>query len=101
MTTLVTVAVILAMIALGALVISLLNAQQAEGVAVHPYARFLPDPGARPAESVASTTRNTGLAGIPPARDDARRDHRDGGRGRLRAGSRTARARHHKEHHRA
>lgn len=73
-----TIAVILAMIALGAFVIHRLNGQQAERTALHVYSR-------RPTRrhSARSPTREqSDIAPPPPVR--ARRDHRDGGRGRLR-----------------
>ncbi|MEI5098666.1 hypothetical protein RB200_08355 [Streptomyces sp. PmtG] len=81
----ITVAVILAMIALGAFVIHLLNDQHSERIALHQYSRRLS--GRRGAHS-ATRPRPDGTA--PPA-VPSRRDHRDGGRGRLRPRRRTNR----------
>ncbi|MEV4927151.1 hypothetical protein [Streptomyces roseoverticillatus] len=82
----ITVAVILAMIALGAFVIHLLNTQHSERIALHQYSRRLP--GRRGAHS---PTRPQPDDTAPPA-VRPRRDHRDGGRGRLRPRRRTSRA---------
>ncbi|MGA4840509.1 hypothetical protein [Streptomyces sp. G45] len=73
-----TVAVILAMIALGAFVIHRLNDQQAGRIALRQYSRRLTGrTGTRsPARPPSDIAR-------PPA-VRVRRDHRDGGRGRLR-----------------
>jgi hypothetical protein len=91
MTNIVTVAVILAMIALGVLLIHLLNAQHDERIATYSYSRFrLGRRGRTAAEPMATTTQKPGLVGTPPARD-TRRDHRDGGRGRLRPRGRMVR----------
>ncbi|WP_189173842.1 hypothetical protein [Streptomyces lasiicapitis] len=86
MDTVITVAVVLAMIALGAFVIHLLSGQHAERIALHQYSRRLP--GRRGARSA---TRPQSFI-TAPAAVRARRDHRDGGRGRLRPRRRTNRA---------
>ena len=89
----VTVAVILAMIAAGGILIHLLNVQHDERVAVYPYSRFrMGRRGRTPSKPMAPTAQHPGLVGTPPARD-TRRDHRDGGRGRLRPRRRMVRAR--------
>ncbi|MEV8018842.1 hypothetical protein AB0O76_21370 [Streptomyces sp. NPDC086554] len=86
MDTSITVAVILAMITLGAFVIHLLNDQHSERIALHQYSRRLPwHRGAH------SATRPQPDGTAPPA-VRARRDHRDGGRGRLSPRRRTNRA---------
>lgn len=87
MEALITVAVILAMIALGAFVIHLLNNQHAERIAAFHYSRFLP--GAR-GRNTTSPQPTAGRA-APPAGDGARRD---GGRGRLRPRGEQVRSRH-------
>ncbi|MFJ9176722.1 hypothetical protein [Streptomyces sp. NPDC102360] len=75
-----TVAALLALIAVAASVIHRMNSQHAERIALHTYSRFLPgrraptDPADRLAHPVP-----------PPAGKGGRRDHRDGGRGRFRA----------------
>nr|WP_237330355.1 hypothetical protein [Streptomyces sp. BA2] len=86
MDTVITVALVLAMIALGAFVIHLLNDQHTERIALHRYSNRLPGhPGAHnPAPPPPGGTAS------PTVR--ARRDHRDGGRGRLRPRRRTNRA---------
>lgn len=73
-----TIAVILGMIALGSFLIHRLNDQHAERIALRQYSRRLP--GRRSARSPAR--QQPGIA--PPFALRARRDHRDGGRGRLR-----------------
>ena len=90
MDALVTTAVILAMIALGAFLIHLLNGQHAERIAAFRYSRFLPGPRGR------NTTSPRPAEGGPvlPAGHGARRDHRDGGRGRLRPRGNQVRSRH-------
>jgi hypothetical protein len=77
--TFVTVLVILAMIALGAFLIHLLDAQHGERIAAFHYGRSgTPVSGpAAPAPRKAHGRVGTSTAGL-------RRDHRDGGRGRLR-----------------
>ncbi|MFH8410516.1 hypothetical protein ACH4FX_37925 [Streptomyces sp. NPDC018019] len=78
-----TVTVILAMTALGAFVIHLLNAQHDDRIALHRYSRRLPDRrGSR------NPARRQQVTTVPPP-VHARRDHRDGGRGRLRPRRRT------------
>ncbi|WJV47208.1 hypothetical protein [Streptomyces flavofungini] len=73
-----TIAAILAMIALGAFVIHRLNAQHAERIAQRQYSsRLTGRPGARGPAWLRPDT-------APPPAVRARRDHRDGGRGRLR-----------------
>jgi hypothetical protein len=96
METVITVAVILGMIALGAFVIHLLNGQHAERIAAFRYSRLLPgvrdrntNPTPRPAHGADRTDARS-------ARHDARsarRDHRDGGRGRLRPRGKRVRTR--------
>jgi hypothetical protein len=72
----VTVAVILGMIALGVLLIHLLNSQHSERIAAYHYGRSgTPVPG--PAPQKARSRAGASVTG-------GRRDHRDGGRGRLR-----------------
>ncbi|MBK3646048.1 hypothetical protein JHN46_36050 [Streptomyces sp. MBT33] len=75
----VTVLVILAMIALGAFLIHLLDAQHGGRIAAFHYGR-----SGTPVEGPAAPTPRKvhGKAGTNGA--DRRRDHRDGGRGRLR-----------------
>ncbi|GGV19581.1 hypothetical protein [Streptomyces spectabilis] len=82
----ITVAAVLAMIALGAFLIHLLNDQHADRIALRQYARRLPGRSGShsPAQPQPDST-------APPA-VRARRDHRDGGRGRLRPRRRTNRA---------
>lgn len=82
--TFVTVLVILAMIALGAFLIHLLDAQHGDRIAAFHYGRFgMPVAGpAAPAPRKAHGRVGTSSAG-------RRRDHRDGGRGRLRPRRRT------------
>ncbi|MEU7578683.1 hypothetical protein AB0B50_13860 [Streptomyces sp. NPDC041068] len=82
----ITVAAMLAMIALGAFVIHLLNAQHSERIALHQYSRRLP--GRLGAHSPTRPQPD----GTPPPAVRPRRDHRDGGRGRLRPRRRTNRA---------
>lgn len=68
MATAITIGVILAMIAVGVLVIQLLNAQHAERISAFRYSRFLP--GRRgPRGSTAQ----------PPPAGNTRRDHHRGG----------------------
>ncbi|GCD39569.1 MULTISPECIES: hypothetical protein [Streptomyces] len=74
----ITVTVILAMIALGVFVIHLLNAQHNDRIALHRYSRRLPD-----RRGSHEPTRSQPVTTTPPA-VHTRRDHRDGGRGRLR-----------------
>ena len=69
MTSIITVAVILSMIALGALMIHLLNGQHAERISAFRFSTSLPSATA------------------------ARRDHRDGGRGRTRPRGKQTRSR--------
>jgi hypothetical protein len=90
MESLITVAVILALIALGAFVIHLLNNQHAERIAVFHYSRLLPGVRRRNTTSPRQTEGRTD----PPAGPGARHDHRDGGRGRLRPRGSQVRARH-------
>jgi hypothetical protein len=100
MESLITVAVLLAMIALGAFVIHLLNNQHAQRIAAFHYHRLLPvAPGQEP-DFAATRGREVGpLAGHGARRDhrdgvrSARRDHRDGGRGRLRPHGKQVRSR--------
>lgn len=80
----VALAVSVAMIVLGVLLIHLLNSQHGDGMASFHYGRSgMPVPG--PASSVPRKPR--GRAGTGGT--DGRRDHRDGGRGRLRPRRRT------------
>lgn len=81
MESLISVAAILAMIALGAFVIHLLNNLHAERIAAFHYSRFLPGARGRNKTSPQPTAGRVD----PPAGDGARRDHRDGGREWLRA----------------
>ncbi|EPH42319.1 hypothetical protein ABT390_13165 [Streptomyces aurantiacus] len=85
----ITVAVLIAMIALGAFVIHRLNAQHAERIALHHYSRRLPARDGAP-----GSTRPQPGGTAPPAAPGVRvrRDHRDGGRGRFRPRRRTNRA---------
>ncbi|MGP9019935.1 hypothetical protein ACT1U9_16245 [Streptomyces sp. BR1] len=76
MTTALTIAVMLILIAGAAWMIHLLNAQHADRIALHHYSRYQFSrfqPGRRPLPGESD----------PPA-VPARRDHQDGGRGRLR-----------------
>ncbi|MEU5687813.1 hypothetical protein [Streptomyces venezuelae] len=82
----ITATVTLAMIALGAFVIHLLDPQHSERIAPHRYGRRLP--GRRDAHGL-TRPRPDGTA---PSAVRARRDHRDGGRGRSRPRRRTNRA---------
>lgn len=84
METFVTVVVILAMIALGVLLIHLLNSQHDERIAAFRYNRSR-SAVRGPVPPVPQRTR--GRAGASGIGD--RRDHRDGGRGRLRPRRRT------------
>ncbi|MGW2225514.1 hypothetical protein [Streptomyces formicae] len=68
-----TIAVILAMIALGTFLIHRLNDQRAERIAQRQHGRRGANSPARPQPGIA-----------PPPAVRTRRDHRDGGRGRLR-----------------
>ncbi|ARX85279.1 MULTISPECIES: hypothetical protein [Streptomyces] len=78
MDTALTVAVILALIALGAFVIHRLNAQHADRIAQRQYSgRLTGRPGARGPAWLRPDT-------APPPAVRARRGHRDGDRGRLR-----------------
>ncbi|UQA97498.1 hypothetical protein [Streptomyces halobius] len=87
MATALTIGVLLILIIGAAHVIQRLNAQHAERIALHRYSRFLPgDRGAR-----SSTKQPIPGRSEPPA-VPARRDHRDGGRGRLRPRRRIRRA---------
>lgn len=79
-----TLAVSLAMIVLGVLLIHLLNSQHGDGMSSFHYGRS-GMPVARPASSVPRKIRGRAGAGGT----DDRRDHRDGGRGRLRPRRRT------------
>jgi hypothetical protein len=90
MESLITVAVILGMIALGAFVIHQLNSQHAERIAAFHYSRLLPGVHGR---NTTSPQPGEGRSG-PPAGLGARRDHRDGGRGRLRPRGSQVRSRH-------
>lgn len=84
METFVTVVLILAMIALGMLLIHRLNSQHSDRIAPFHYGRSgMPVTGAAP--SVPRKAR--GRAGASGT--GGRRDHRDGGRGRLRPRRRT------------
>ncbi|CAM5483736.1 hypothetical protein [Streptomyces aurantiogriseus] len=86
METFVTVIVVLAMIALGVLLIHLLNSQHRDRIAAFHYGRSgTPVPG--PAPSHPRRTRGRAAASVT----GGRRDHRDGGRGRLRPRRRTRR----------
>ncbi|MFJ2239326.1 hypothetical protein [Streptomyces sp. NPDC087859] len=79
METFVTVLVLLAMVAVGVLLIHLLNNQHAERITAFPYGRSrLAVRGAAPSDP----QKARGRAGTSGTGD--RRDHRDGGRGRLR-----------------
>ncbi|MFK8844175.1 hypothetical protein [Streptomyces sp. Ac-502] len=78
-----TVTVLLAMTALGVFVIHLLNAQHDDRIALYRYSRRLPD-----RRGAHEPTRSQPVTAAPPALHD-RRDHRDGGRGRLRPRRRT------------
>jgi hypothetical protein len=82
--TVVTVVVLLAMVGVGVLLIHLLNNQHDERITAFPYGRSRSAAGG-PAPSVPQKVR--GRAGTSGAGD--RRDHRDGGRGRLRPRRRT------------
>jgi hypothetical protein len=79
METVVTVAVILAMIALGAFLIQLLNRQHDEHISAFHYSKLLPGIRGR---STTPPRQADGAAGAPGG--STRRDHRDGGRGRTR-----------------
>lgn len=84
METFVTVAVLLAMVAVGVLLIHLLNNQHDERIDAFPYGRSRsalrgPAPSAPKEAGSRAGTSGTGH----------RRDHRDGGRGRLRPRRRT------------
>ncbi|SNX62977.1 hypothetical protein SAMN06272735_4774 [Streptomyces sp. TLI_55] len=84
METFVGVMALLAMIAVGVLLIHLLNNQHDERIAVFPYGRSRSAVrGAAPS----SPQKPRDRAGTQGA--DDRRDHRDGGRGRLRPRRRT------------
>lgn len=84
METFVTVIVILAMIALGVLLIHLLNAQHSDRIAAFHYGRSgMPVAGPDPS----APRKGRGRAGASGS--GGRRDHRDGGRGRLRPRRRT------------
>ncbi|MFF4505386.1 hypothetical protein [Streptomyces sp. NPDC001401] len=83
METFVTVLVILAMIALGVVLIHLLNTRDSDHIAAFHYGRS-GMPVAGPAPS--APRKAHGWAG---ASRTGRRDHRDGGRGRLRPRRRT------------
>jgi hypothetical protein len=80
MDALITVAAILVMIVLGAFLIHQLNNQHSERVALFHYSKLLP--GARGRNRTSPQPAKVRIA--PPAGPGARRDHRDGGRGRLR-----------------
>ncbi|MFD7136738.1 hypothetical protein [Streptomyces sp. NPDC059894] len=86
METFVTVVAILALIALGVLLIHLLNAQHSDRIAAFHYARY-GMPVAGPAPPVPRRPRDRARASGSGARPGHRDD--DGGRGRLRAGHRT------------
>lgn len=90
MNNLTTVAVILAMIALGALLIHLLNRGHAERISAFHYSRSLR--GDRAARDGAPPQQSGGTP-EPSSGTAVRRDHRDGGRGRIRPSSMRARAR--------
>lgn len=75
----VTAGVILAMVALGARLIHLLNNQHDERIAAFHYNRARPA-GRGPAPSAPRKVRGRAAT----SGTDDRRDHRDGGRGRLR-----------------
>jgi hypothetical protein len=80
----VTVLVILAMIALGVLLIHLLNSQHGDRIAAFHYGRSA---SAVPGPGPSAPHKARGRAGASGTGD--RRDHRDGGRGRLRPRRRT------------
>lgn len=84
METFVTVVVLLAMVGVGVLLIHLLNNQHDERITAFPYGRSR-SAVRGPAPSVPQKVR--GRAGTSGTGD--RRDHRDGGRGRLRPRRRT------------
>lgn len=84
METFVTVIVLLAMVAVGVLLIHLLNNQHDERIIAFPYGRSRSTVRG-PAPSAPQKAR--GRAGTSGTGD--RRDHRDGGRGRLRPRRRT------------
>ncbi|MEU3337303.1 hypothetical protein ACWCQ1_47380 [Streptomyces sp. NPDC002144] len=84
METFVTVLVILAMIALGVFLIHLLGAQHGDRIAAFHYGRS-GTPVAGPAASAPRKARG----GVGTSSAGRRRDHRDGGRGRLRPRRRT------------
>jgi hypothetical protein len=90
METVITVAVILAMIALGAFVIHLLNGQHAERIAAFQYSR--PLPGARDRSTTSTIPRPVNGTDDGAKTRGARRDHRDGGRGRQRPPGRQVRS---------
>jgi hypothetical protein len=77
METVVTVAVILAMIALGAFLIQLLNREHAERISAFHYSKLLPGIRGRSTTPPQQTDEAAGAPG-----GSTRRDHRDGGRGR-------------------
>ena len=79
-----TVAVILSMIALGVLLVHLLNSQHSDRIAAFHYGRS-GMPVAGPASPVPRKARGRAAA----SGTSGRRDHRDGGRGRLRPRRRT------------
>lgn len=82
--TFVTVLVILAMIALGALLIHLLDAQHGDRIAAFHYGRSGTPVAGPPASAPRKTHGRVGTSSTA-----RRRDHRDGGRGRLRPRRRT------------
>jgi hypothetical protein len=89
MDTVITVTVILGMIALGAFIIHLLNGQHAERIAAFHYSGLLPGVRDR------NTTSPRPTDGTDDGADGrgARRDHRDGGLGRLRPRGKHVRSR--------
>jgi len=84
METLVTVVVLLAMVAVGVLLIHLLNNQHDERITAFPYGRSR---SAVRGPALPTPQKARGRAGTRGTGD--RRDHRNGGRGRLRPRRRT------------
>jgi hypothetical protein len=78
MATALTIVIMLILVVAAARMIQRLNAQHADRIALHHYSRF--QPGRHGARSSGRPLRGES---DPPA-VPARRDHRDGGRGRLR-----------------
>ncbi|GAA3799513.1 hypothetical protein GCM10022403_036940 [Streptomyces coacervatus] len=84
METFVTVLVILAMIAVGAFLIHLLDAQHSDRIAAFHYGR-----SGTPLAGPAASAPRKAHGGVGTSSAGRRRDHRDGGRGRLRPRRRT------------